>query len=228
VADVGLRCGPCGVVALVALAALAGCPLKASGTATTTMTAGRSSNAGAASTTSASAGAGASAPSAGGRTAKATVPNLIGKTEEEARLLVKEAGFVHAPEGQTPLECVDAAREPDLINCQDPDPGTSLEIYQLIKIKVYRTQVIHGAIVRRQLESLRGLTPDQAKAQLKKMGHDGEVKIGVVTDYGGGQSYIKECGQNKVCYTSTESGTGIHDPITLFINPTLTIAPPPQ
>ena len=87
--------------------------------------------------------------------------------------------------------------------------------------------VIAGAIVRRQLEALHGLTPDQARAQLRKLGHDGTVSISEVTDSGGGHTYLEDCGQNKVCYTSGESGIGLHDDLTLFINPTLTIAPPP-
>ena len=86
---------------------------------------------------------------------------------------------------------------------------------------------IAGAIVRRQLESLHGLSPDEAKQQLKKLGHDAKISVGVVTDSGGGQTYIKACGQNKVCYTSGESGIGIHDDVTLYINPTLKIAAPP-
>jgi hypothetical protein len=86
---------------------------------------------------------------------------------------------------------------------------------------------IRGAIVRSQLETLWGLSPDEARQQLRKLGHDGNVSIGVVTDSGGGQTYLKDCGENKVCYTSGESGIGVHDDLTLFINPTLKIAPPP-
>lgn len=86
---------------------------------------------------------------------------------------------------------------------------------------------MHGSIVRSQLETLHGMTPDQAKAQLKKLGHDGEVKLGVVTDSGGGQTFIQACGVNKVCETSGGSGISVHDDITLYLNPTLTIAPPP-
>jgi hypothetical protein len=200
--------------------ALAACPLKTSTTTTTTATAGRSLNAGAASSS------GDAAPAASG-TRRATVPDLLGKTPDEARELVKAAGFSHAPEAAGPLECVDAREDPGLINCQDPDPGKSVAEYTLIKIHVYRPQVLAGIIVRRQLASLHGLTPDQAKQALKKMGHDGPVEVRDVTDYGGGRTYDKECGENKVCYTSSESGIGIHDLLTLFINPTLKIAPPP-
>ncbi len=86
---------------------------------------------------------------------------------------------------------------------------------------------IHGAIVRSQLEALHGMTPDQAKAQLLKYGHDGKVSLGVVTDYGGGQTFQQACGVNKVCETSGGPGISLHDDITLYLNPVLTIAPPP-
>jgi len=211
------------VVAVLAIA-LTGCPLGTSTTTTTTLTA----RAGATVGPDASAGAPSSPSSAGsGGTARATVPNLIGKTPEEARALVQAAGFTAEPEATRPLECEGAPREPGRINCQDPEAGQVVERYRMIAISVYREQVIVGAIVRRQLEALHGLTPDQAKQELKKLGHDGQVSIGEVTDSGGGHTYIKACGQNKVCYTSGESGIGVHDDITLYVNPTLKIAPPP-
>jgi hypothetical protein len=86
---------------------------------------------------------------------------------------------------------------------------------------------IRGAIVRSQLETLNGMTPDQAKAQLKQLGHDGKVSLGEVTNAGGGHAFVEACGVNKVCGTSGGSGIGVHDDITLYLNPTLTIAPPP-
>ncbi|HSS00398.1 MAG TPA: PASTA domain-containing protein [Kofleriaceae bacterium] len=219
---------------LIALAfVLAGCPL--GGSATTTLSAGRTTTVAPAAEPAVAAApvtASTTAPSAEGMTAtggkpRITVPNLIGKTPEQARVLVKAAGFNSEPESNHILECMDAARDEGLINCQDPEAGAVVERYSMIKIHVYRGQVITGAIVRRQTESLRGLTPDEAKQQLKKFGHDAKVSIGVVTDSGGGQTYIKACGQNKVCYTSGDSGFGIHDDVTLYINPTLKIAAPP-
>jgi hypothetical protein len=222
---------------LLALAVvLAGCPL--GGSATTTLSAGRTTSVAPAADSAVAAApvttstAPATTPSAGGMSAtggkpRITVPNLIGKTPEQARALVKAAGFNSEPESNHILECVDAARDEGLINCQDPEAGAVVERYSMIKIHVYREHIIAGAIVRRQLEALRGLTPDEAKLQLKKLGHDAKVSIGTVTDSGGGQTYIKACGQNKVCYTSGESGTGIHDDLTLYINPTLKIAAPP-
>jgi hypothetical protein len=214
--------------AVVLAFALAGCPLATSTTTTTTLTASRPVSASDAVATAPSTPAtGAASTTGAGGTPRATVPNLIGKTPEQARALVKTAGFAGEPEATRPLECEGAPREPGLINCQDPEPGQVVERYRMITISVYREQVIAGAIVRRQLAALHGLTPDQARQQLKKLGHDGKVTIDEVTDSGGGHTYVKQCGQNKVCYTSGESGIGLHDDLTLFINPTLKIAPPP-
>jgi hypothetical protein len=83
----------------VALAAalglgLAGCPLGASSSMTTTL-----------GSTSASASGSESSPASGGGTPRATVPYLIGKTPEEASAIVKAAGFAHAPEATRPLVC---------------------------------------------------------------------------------------------------------------------------
>ena len=224
------------LILIVLAFVLAGCPL--TGSTTTTLSAGRTTTlAPAAGPAVAAVPATAStapstAPSAAGMSAtggkpRITVPDLIGKTPEQARALVAAAGFNSEPEANHILECVDAARNEGLINCQDPEAGAVVERYSMIKIHVYREQVITGAIVRRQLEALRGLSPDEAKQQLKKFGHDAKVSVGVVTDSGGGQTYIKACGQNKVCYTSGESGIGIHDDVTLYTNPTLKIAAPP-
>ena len=221
------------LILIVLAFVLAGCPL--GGSATTTLSAGRTTSVAPAAdpaVASVPVTASTSAPSADGMSAtggkpRITVPNLIGKTPEQARALVKAAGFNSEPESNHILECVDAARDEGLINCQDPEAGAVVERYSMIKIHVYREQVITGAIVRRQLETLRGLTPDEAKQQLKKLGHDGKVSLGEVTDTGGGHTYLKACGQNKVCYTSGESGIGIHDDLTLYINPALKIAAPP-
>jgi PASTA domain len=222
--------------ATIALAtvALAGCPLGATTTLTTTTTRSATASAGAGASSGDRPGAGATASSAdrpgtgASGSPRLVVPNLIGKTRDEARALVKAAGFAGEPEDTRPLECVDAARDPGKINCQDPDAGQVVERYRMITIRVYQPTVIKGAIVRSQLLTLRGLTPDDAKVQLRKLGHDGEVRIGTVTDYGGGKTFDKDCGVNKVCYTSGESGIGIHDAVTLFINPVLKVAAPPE
>lgn len=72
---------------------------------------------------------------------------------------------------------------------------------------------IRGALVRSQLDPVRGMTLDAAKAYLARLGHDGEVAIR--EQY----SFQDSCGVAKVCDIQPESGTGIHDRIELVINP---------
>ena len=84
-----------------------------------------------------------------------------------------------------------------------------------------------GIIVRDQLATLTGLTPDQAKQELKRLGHDGTVSVAVARNNGGGETFVESCGENKVCQTSGESGISVHDEIVLYINPQLKIDLPP-
>lgn len=86
---------------------------------------------------------------------------------------------------------------------------------------------IKGIINRDQLATLRGMTPDQAKQELVRLGHDGTVIVAVVRNLGGGETFVEGCGDNKVCETSGDAGVSVHADITLFVNPTLTIDVPP-
>ncbi len=72
---------------------------------------------------------------------------------------------------------------------------------------------IRGAIVRSQLDPVRGMTIDDAKAYLLRLGHDGEVAIREQ------HTFSSSCGAQKVCDVQPESGTGVHDRIELVINP---------
>jgi len=157
-----------------------------------------------------------------------TVPNLIGKTKAEAIALVKAAGFQHEVESSRPIACVDAPEEPGRINCQDPEPGKVVARYTMIQVNVYEEHRMAGIIARREIEALHGMTPDQAKARLKQLGHTGEVIVHTVMNAGGGDGFDPKCGDNKVCSTSGDGGIGLDHRITLYINPVLTIAPPPE
>jgi hypothetical protein len=76
---------------------------------------------------------------------------------------------------------------------------------------------IAGAVVRDQLLALIGKSPDDAKAALASYGHDGHVWVDMQAEYDA------DCGAERVCgFDVPESGMGIHDAITLYINP-----PPP-
>jgi hypothetical protein len=149
--------------------------------------------------------------------ADVVVPDLIGKTREEAAALVDAAGFTQPVESSRPVECEGAPQIDGLVNCQQPHAGEIVKNYTGVQINVYRTQRIEGAVVRAQLAALIGMTPDDARAALAGYGHDGVVSVEVGT-------YDEACGMDRVCRLSVpESGMGIHDAIKLYINP-----PPPE
>jgi beta-lactam-binding protein with PASTA domain len=155
-----------------------------------------------------------SAPAPGG---DVVVPDLSGKTPEEAAALVEAAGFTGAVESSRPVECYDAPEVEGRINCQQPHAGETVKNYVTVQINVYRKQRIAGAVVRDQLLALIGKTPDEARAALAGYGHDGHVWVDMQDEYDA------DCGADRVCrFSAPESGMGIHDAITLFINP-----PPP-
>lgn len=167
------------------------------------------------------AGRGAAAPDGAAAGDDVIVPDLLGKTREEAAALVAAAGFSHGVESTRPVECVDAARVEGRVDCQDPPPGQRVKRYTLVQINVYRAPRVAGAVVRAQLEALVGLTPAAARARLASYGHDGEVKVAP------GLQYDARCGRDVVCEVSSSSGVGLHDPITLYVNPGLAISAPP-
>jgi hypothetical protein len=80
-------------------------------------------------------------------------------------------------------------------------------------------------IGRVQLTSLKGLSPEAAKQMLATFGHKGEVTVSLVAS-SGSTDFAAGCADNTVCGTNGGSGIGFEDPLVLYINPTLTIAPP--
>jgi beta-lactam-binding protein with PASTA domain len=156
------------------------------------------------------------APASGAR--DVVVPDLIGTTPEEAAALVAEAGFTSSIESSRPVECYDAPEVEGRINCQIPAPGETVRSYTTVQINVYRAQRIAGAVVRAQLLALVGMSPDDARAALASYGHDGFVSVELHPEYDAG------CDEDRVCgFDVPESGMGVHDAITLYINP-----PPPD
>ena len=150
------------------------------------------------------------------------VPNLIGRTREEAMALVKAAGFTADVESSRPVECEDAPQVDGQVSCQDPPAGKIVSRYTTVQINVYQTRSISGAIVRAQLKALLGLPPDKAKAKLVSYGHDGEVTVARAS------KFVEGCGEDRVCgFDVSEAGIGVHDSITLYVNPGLKLARPP-
>jgi len=194
------------VVALLGACALAGCSLAGSLTGGVTTTSGPTAR-------SASA-APESTPAAGGD-GKIVMLDLDGKTADEATAALRAAGFISSPEvNRILLECEGSTKQVGRITCQSPKPGTLADRRAIISVTVYEgPHRISGALVRAQLEKVRGMTIADAKTYLKSLGHDGEVAIFEQP------TFSNSCGVKKVCEVSPEGGTGIHDRVTLVINP---------
>lgn len=151
-----------------------------------------------------------------------TMPDLTGKTEDEAAALVRAAGFTQAMEHSRPLECEGAARVEGRVNCQDPEPGKEVRAYTLVQVNIFHAQHIAGAIVRDQLLALIGKTPAEARRLLAGYGHTGKVSVEADSQFHDG------CAKGAVCgFDVAESGIGVGDDITLYTNKESAIAAPP-
>lgn len=153
-----------------------------------------------------------SAPSGAG---KLVMIDLVGKTPDEAKAALEAAGFAGSFEvNRRPLECEGAIKQAGRIDCQLPDPGEIVDRHAIINVDVPDgPRQIAGALVRTQLVKVRGMTIPEARAYLKSIGHDGEVAVFEQP------VFSNSCGAQKVCDVEPESGTGVHDRVTLVINP---------
>ncbi len=182
---------------LLVLIALAGCSL--------------TSSLGGGTTTSSSSGPTAAA----GGTGKLVMLDLTGKTADEALADLRAAGFTPSFEvNRILLECEDAPKQVGRISCQSPPAGELADRHAIINVHVEDgPHVFASSLVRAQLEKLRGMTIPDAKAYLKTLGHDGEVAIFEQP------TFATSCKVKTVCSAEPEGGTGIHDRVTLVINP---------
>lgn len=74
--------------------------------------------------------------------------------------------------------------------------------------------------LQQQLLGLRGLTVDEARVQLRRIGHDGPVKVLRLDKHQSG------CAPERVCDVARGRARDLHDEITLWLNPRLDIAAP--
>jgi hypothetical protein len=201
---------------LIAVAVLwAGCSAAAQLGVTTRSTAGMPG----AATSSGSAPSAASAPGDPRR----IVPDLTGKTLDEARAIVRAAGFTSELEDTEQPSCPGvapgAAAEGQIL-CQDPDPGQQRNRHAPIQVVVYKPQRFAETTLQQQLLALRGLTVDEARVQLRRIGHDGPVKVLRLDKHQSG------CAPERVCDVARGRARDLHDEITLWLNPRLDIVAP--
>jgi hypothetical protein len=196
------------LTSLVAAIALAACPLP---TSRTTPLGGRAGGDPAATTVD--------------RDATATVPDLSGKTKEDAIAAVRAAGFTY-PAQEYPLACDGAPPAVGRVACQDPDPGARVQRYTLVRLGVTHEDRLRDVFLRKDFDALRGLTVERARARAQQAGHTGSIKV-APTD-----RYVEGCNQGTVCTATDQlggqSGMSKRDTLVLRINEALSIAPPPE
>ncbi len=150
-----------------------------------------------------------------------TVPNLIGKTPDEASKLVKAAGFSGDPESSRPIDCKDPPKVADgHINCQDPPPGTKVSRYSIVQIAVYETPVRHE-ITKDEVHSLYGKPVAEVKKALADWGYHGQISQ---QSAGTGNAH---CTAGQVCEIMPSSGFTLSAPISLSVAEELKIGGPP-
>lgn len=153
---------------------------------------------------------------AGGEHRMRPVPDLIGKTADEARALVRTAGFTSELEIDPGVGCDpgpdDPAPSDGHVDCQSPDPGRLASSYAVIKVSV-RELAHHGDGLRAtELRQLIGMTADEARQRLKQLGHTGKVNLRTTTQFMAG------CRENRVCDYGPHAELFARDDISLFLN----------
>jgi hypothetical protein len=102
-----------------------------------------------------------------------------------------------------------------------PSTATEHPVTQPVNIGGPDPALGSGPINRAQLESLRGLTVEQARDRLRSFGHRGAVEV--VQD----TQFHEKCALDTVCFTEPVTGMPCEGAIVLWFNPKITIAPPP-
>lgn len=166
------------------------------------------------STTTPSAGPGAPA----GDDSQAPMPDLTGKTAEQATAALRAAGFTGELEvDRAELGC-DVNGGPTgagQIRCQRPEAGTPARRDGLVSVMTAKGRTALG---RAELDKAKGMTVDEAKQYFKSIGFDGTTNVYEQPAY---QPY-KNCAQGHVCDAGPGDGISLHGELTLFVN-----APPP-
>jgi len=156
------------------------------------------------------------------------MPDLTGKTKEEAEATIKAAGFAHEVDSSGRIACAENTTAVGTVDCQDPEPGKSVKLgYTATQVHIKSDGRMAGIVHRDEFEKMRGMTVDQAKTFAKKIGHTGTVKIDVADEF------MKGCTETTVCTATDErggqSGMSLGETLLLTTNkPAIKIAPPPD
>lgn len=149
------------------------------------------------------------------------VPDLIGKTLDDARTIVQATGFTSEIEVSEQPSCAGPTPGAEgRVLCQAPQPGERTHRYAMIQVVVYRPHRFSGMILPQQLAALRGLTVDEARQRLRALGHDGPVRTHVSSEFATG------CAPDHVCDVGPGGARSLHDEIILFLPRRLDITAP--
>lgn len=113
--------------------------------------------------------------------ARLKVPDLFGKTQDEANELLKNAGFMFDAtssavgcKGPVPTGKPDENR----IKCQEPQAGALVDKHTMIQVELYEIPQHPERISTSVLGSLINLPIDEAKQKLHDLGYRGVIKLG--------------------------------------------------
>jgi hypothetical protein len=163
---------------------------------------------------------------AGGEHHIVPVPDVIGKTADEARAIVRMAGFTSEVEIDAGLGCDAGPDDPPpsngRVDCQYPDPGKLVSTYAMVKIRVHEPKRRHeGALTSPELHELIGMTIPEARQRLKELGHTGKINVATTS------RFMPGCADSRVCAYGPHPELFSSDAISLFLNqPKLHIAAP--
>jgi PASTA domain-containing protein len=167
------------------------------------------------------------AMAAGGEHRMVPVPNVIGKTADEARVAVKAAGFTSEVEIDPGLSCErgpdDPAPSDGRVDCQSPDPGKLVSSYAMVKISVHEPARRATGLTSTELHKLIGMTVPEARQRLHELGHTGKINVRTTN------RFMPECRADRVCDYGPHAELFARDDISLFLNkPKLDISAPSQ
>ncbi len=149
------------------------------------------------------------------------MPNLVGKTFDEAVKLCKAAGFVLPPETGRAPDCDESAPKVDgKIRCQDPDAGAKVGSHALIELSIYKTPP-RTNISAEEADSLIGKMPDVGKKMLAGWGFRGKIRT---QSAGTGN---RRCSAGQICEIMPSAPFGLDEEISFAIADALKITAPP-
>lgn len=151
---------------------------------------------------------------AAGADDKLKVPNLVGKSFDEARKILSATGFAGEPEDHL-ASCERSAPDVDggIVQCQDPSPGELAGKYSIIVIHLMRAGHKKGDITAEHIRPLLGNPVGQVKDALGKLGFVGTY----VTKPADDDHAIALCEPGNVCWIDPRDEIDPHGTVVLYV-----------